>query len=211
MNRASSPAASSPRDQRRQEKVQQIITAATEVFAEDGFVGASMDRIVELAGVSKRTLYNYYKSKDEIFVDVMQKQLGSIYQNFEPGQLESMTLEQQLQHLGTQMLELSNAPETLALFRNMAAEARRFPKLAHEFLEQSCEQVIAGIAEICEREGEKAGLKIADPLEAAEHFLDLITGSAFHRVVFGTTPPMTKQKMRQRAEKAVEYFFKAYR
>ena len=200
----------SARDQRKLDKIQQIIDAASDVFFHEGFSGASMDRIVEAAGVSKRTLYNYYKSKEDIFIDVIQKQLGSIYINFEPGRLESMSLREQLQQLATHILEIANAPETLALFRIMAAETRRFPTLARHFLEESLENVISGIAEIFEREGDKAGLHIEDSHAAAELFLDLVNGSAYHRVVFGAVPPLDEHTMAHRAQTSVDYFFKVY-
>ena len=201
----------SPRDQRRLDKIQQIIDAASEVFLQEGYSGASMDRIVEAAGVSKRTLYNYYKSKDEIFIDVMQKQLGSIYINFEPGRLASMSLADQLKHLAKEILLLTNAPETLALMRNIGAETQRFPTLARQFLEESLDKVINSMADIFEREAGKAGLQIDDSHEAAEHFLDLVTGSVYHRIVFGTVPPMNDKKIEQRAEQAVDYFFRAFK
>ncbi|WP_317928939.1 TetR/AcrR family transcriptional regulator [Halioxenophilus sp. WMMB6] len=201
----------SGRDQRRMQKEEQIVTAAAELFFKEGYGGTSMDRIVEAASVSKRTLYNYYKSKDEIFIDVIQRQLGAIYQNFEPGELDNLNLAQQLQKIGEHILQLANAEQTLALFRNLVAESQRFPKLAHHFLEQSLERVIAGIAELCERQAETANLVIADPHAAAEHFLDMVTGSAYNRVIFGTTLPMNNQKIKARTQQAVDYFFRAFR
>ncbi|HET8710606.1 MAG TPA: TetR/AcrR family transcriptional regulator [Spongiibacteraceae bacterium] len=199
-----------PKDLRRQEKMRQIVDAATEVFLEDGFTAASIDRIVEKAGVSKRTLYNYYPSKEEIFIDVMEKQLGAFYKYFEPSPRKFTTLEEELRQVGNDLLAIAYAPETIALFRNVAAEAQRFPKLASRFLEESCEKVIDGIAKIFEREGERAGLRIADTHEAAEHFLDLLGGAAYNRAVFGTEPNMTNKKIKARTEQALRYLFKVY-
>lgn len=211
-NLAHSPAveSNSAKDLRRQEKIRQIVDAATEVFLEDGFSATSIDRIVARAGVSKRTLYNYYQSKDEIFIDVMQKQVGSFYQYFEVNSTEPRDLVDQLKQMGFDLLVIANAPGTLALFRNIAAEAQRFPNLAHRFLEESCEKVIAGLAKIIQRNSEKAGLNIKDAHEAAEHFLDLLGGAAYHRVIFGTTPAMSDKVIRGRTEQAIRYFLKAY-
>ena len=47
--------ATSARELRRQNKIRQIVEAAREVFLQEGFSGASMDLIVQKAGVSKRT------------------------------------------------------------------------------------------------------------------------------------------------------------
>ena len=49
------------------EKRAQILRGAAEVFAADGYQGASMARIAAVAGVSKGTLYNYFDTKAALF------------------------------------------------------------------------------------------------------------------------------------------------
>lgn len=200
----------SARDLRRQQKIKQIVHAATDVFLDDGFSNASMDRIVEKAGVSKRTLYKYYPSKDEIFIDVMQMQLGTIFENFSPNRFRSMDLEEQLRSVGIELLKLANAPGTLAIFRIIAAEAQRFPKLAQQFFEQSFDQIIEGIATILDRENSISGQNISDTRQAGEYFLDLLTGTNYLNVVFGTLPPMKGKTISLRTERALNYFFAIY-
>ena len=52
-------------------KREAILEAASKVFMEAGFEGASMAEISKVTGGSKDTLYSYFKSKEELFVDVM--------------------------------------------------------------------------------------------------------------------------------------------
>lgn len=52
-------------------KRQSIIDAAWKVFAEQGFERTSMDAINTVCGCSKATLYKYFKSKDELFAEVV--------------------------------------------------------------------------------------------------------------------------------------------
>ncbi|MFJ3047749.1 TetR/AcrR family transcriptional regulator C-terminal domain-containing protein [Herbaspirillum chlorophenolicum] len=59
-----------------EERRQAMIDVAAEVFNEIGFEGASMAEISARIGGSKATLYNYFTSKEEIFVEVMLKQVG---------------------------------------------------------------------------------------------------------------------------------------
>ncbi|AXL51271.1 TetR family transcriptional regulator [Paraburkholderia caffeinilytica] len=54
-----------------EEKRQAIVDAAFEVFSEVGFEQASMSEIAAQAGASKATLYGYFKSKEEMFFEVM--------------------------------------------------------------------------------------------------------------------------------------------
>ena len=57
-----------PKWQRRAEdRPREICAAALEVFAEKGFAAAKLDEIAKRAGVSKGTLYLYFKDKEELF------------------------------------------------------------------------------------------------------------------------------------------------
>lgn len=54
-----------------EERRNQIISAATAVFAEKGFYGARMDDIVKASGLSKGALYWYFDSKDAIITAIL--------------------------------------------------------------------------------------------------------------------------------------------
>lgn len=55
------------RSARKVETRRRIIQAASELFAEQGYTGTSMDQIAEAAGVSKGTIFYNYKNKSELF------------------------------------------------------------------------------------------------------------------------------------------------
>ncbi|MDX9974761.1 MAG: helix-turn-helix domain-containing protein, partial [FCB group bacterium] len=50
------------------ERPNQILSAAVEVFAEKGFRAATMDEIAAAAGITKGTIYLYFASKEELFL-----------------------------------------------------------------------------------------------------------------------------------------------
>ena len=60
-----------PRPDVSEERKGQILEAATQVFARLGFNKATMDDIVAESGLSKGTLYWYFKSKDEIIIAIL--------------------------------------------------------------------------------------------------------------------------------------------
>ena len=60
-----------------------ILKAASSVFEESGYDVASMDSVAERAGASKRTVYNYFPSKDALFVAVINDLLGQQQQRRE--------------------------------------------------------------------------------------------------------------------------------
>ena len=53
------------------QKRQTILDGAIKVFSENGFETSSMDRIAEVAGVSKRTVYNHFQSKEILFQTIV--------------------------------------------------------------------------------------------------------------------------------------------
>jgi TetR/AcrR family transcriptional regulator len=57
------------------ENSEKILAAALDVFARDGFRGATIDRIAEAAGMSKPNLLYYFRSKDEIYRVVLDRML----------------------------------------------------------------------------------------------------------------------------------------
>lgn len=54
-------------------KREQIITEALKLFYQNGFNATGIDRIISEAGVSKKTLYNHFRSKEELVLATLRK------------------------------------------------------------------------------------------------------------------------------------------
>ena len=54
---------------------QKILTAAREIFISQGYETSTIGQIAEKAGVGLGTAYNYFKSKEEIFLLAMAEEL----------------------------------------------------------------------------------------------------------------------------------------
>lgn len=63
-----------PRDERRL----QLLAAALEVFAANGYHGAAMDEIAEAAAVSKPVLYQHFSSKRELYLALLDSHLEAL-------------------------------------------------------------------------------------------------------------------------------------
>jgi AcrR family transcriptional regulator len=70
----------SPRPDVSEERKDQILDAASEVFAQKGVYETRMDDIVKESGLSKGTLYWYFKSKDEIILSIFERMFGREFQ-----------------------------------------------------------------------------------------------------------------------------------
>jgi AcrR family transcriptional regulator len=62
------------------ERQEQILAAAAAEFAERGYGGASVNRILEGAGLSKGVLYYYFEDKEELFVTTLQRAMGRLFE-----------------------------------------------------------------------------------------------------------------------------------
>lgn len=57
-----------------------ILMAAEEVFGEKGFAAATLDEIAEKAEFSKAALYLYFKSKQDLFLNLIKERFGEMEQ-----------------------------------------------------------------------------------------------------------------------------------
>ena len=81
----------SPRPNVTDERKSQIINAAEDVFTKKGFDDARMDDIAEETGLSKGTLYNYFKSKDDLIIAILDRIFQREFRVFESLDLANMS------------------------------------------------------------------------------------------------------------------------
>ena len=74
-NDRSPHAAEGLRERKRRETLQRITEAGTRLFIARGYEATTLDAIAAEAGISRRTFFHYFKSKDEILL-AMQSGLG---------------------------------------------------------------------------------------------------------------------------------------
>ncbi len=59
-----------------EEKQKRIIDSAIEEFAEKGYLEGSVDRITKKAGISKGSIYQYFKDKKELFIYLVERAIN---------------------------------------------------------------------------------------------------------------------------------------
>ena len=121
-----------PRGRPRQQDIasieQKLLEVATAEFREHGFGGASLNRIVSAAAISKTTLYSRYASKSELFLAIVQQQITEMA----PASVlpEPPNLEAGLKAFANHILQKSLDDEMKDINRLMYSESARFPELA---------------------------------------------------------------------------------
>ncbi len=133
-------AASKGVEERPRAKRGQILAGVQRVFLEQGFAAASTDAIAGEAGVSKRTLYAYYPSKEDLFEDVLprltienpQTKVLESARSVEPRSPEE--LREAPFMLSRKLLTTIMEADYLALLRTIIADSHRFPRISEIFL-----------------------------------------------------------------------------
>jgi TetR/AcrR family transcriptional regulator of autoinduction and epiphytic fitness len=110
-----------------------IVDAAERLFLERGFGAVSMDDLAEAAGVARRTLYNQFASKEEIFREMLPRVAGQLEDVLPPGVETRGDVEDVLRLIARAILQLHRRPGYLGFFRMVVADSRQFPWIAEAF------------------------------------------------------------------------------
>lgn len=90
------------------ERKQQIIKAATAVFARKGFAQASMEDIVQESGLSKGGLYWHFKSKDDIIAAVIDQFFSAEFSGIDAILASPIPVAEKLTQLARQSMQDAN-------------------------------------------------------------------------------------------------------
>jgi TetR/AcrR family transcriptional regulator len=71
------------REREKNLRIQSIIEAARKVFSSRGYLKATMDEIALEAQITKPTIYQYFKTKDDLLINLMQPLIDDIHGRLE--------------------------------------------------------------------------------------------------------------------------------
>ena len=154
-----------PKWQRRaDERPREICAAALEVFAEKGFAAAKLDEIARRAGVSKGTLYLYFKDKQDLFRAVVR---SAIAPNIEAVTSAVSSLEAPFEQVVRMLLAAFADRESRlpigAVAKMVVGESRNFPELARVWHDEVASKAIGAIAALIERAQQRGEVRPGDP------------------------------------------------
>jgi TetR/AcrR family transcriptional regulator of autoinduction and epiphytic fitness len=150
-----------------------IVEAAERLFLERGFGSVSMDELAEAAGVARRTLYNQFASKEEIFREMLSRVARQLEDAFPPGIETQGDVEEVLRQIARVILDLHKHAEYLGFLRMVVADSRQFPWIAKEFaavMDPQTERFIRYFAHVTSL----GLLDCPDPVLAAHQFMGML-------------------------------------
>jgi AcrR family transcriptional regulator len=156
---------SSGKWQRRSEdRPREICNAALEVFAEKGFAAAKLDEIARRAGVSKGTLYLYFKDKADLFRAVVRDTVApNIDRIREMVSASDLPFADVVRMFLPRFAEITGRVPVGAVAKMVIGESRNFPELAKVWHDEVVSKAIGMIAALIAKGQERGEVRAGDP------------------------------------------------
>lgn len=182
-----------------------ILAAAAEQFRVHGYETASMDGIAALAEVSKRTVYNHFASKEELFAETVMQMFESSAGALELGYQTDCGLREQLVELMTLKMRTLADPEFIALARVAIGEAIHAPERTLPIIARlgEREEGVTAWIRAAQADGK---LKAGDPTFAATLLQGQIKTFAFWPQIAMGAPPLAPEEQERVIDAAVSMF-----
>jgi len=163
---------------------EEIIEAAISEFGRSGYANANMDAVAANAGVSKRTLYTRFDSKEALFQAVVEEAMMRISVSAALDYAPSLSLHLQLKRYANASVKLLRDPKHLNLFRVIVGEHMLNPALVEPGLGNYWKREYGFAAWIKDAIADKR-LVAADPVRASHLFASLMRGIMFWPALLG--------------------------
>ena len=193
-----------------------ILAAATEVFLQHGYLGASMDEVAAKAGVSKQTVYKQFENKERLFTEIVLGTSDQLIDGLQQAYADTLEgaadAREALRALAYRLLQSLTADGVLQLRRLVIAEADRFPEVCGAWFTSGFEKSLEALGQALHRLSERGLLReLEDPSLAAYQFAGLVMYKPMNRAMFAGTRQRPKPgELEGLADRAVDVFLAAY-
>lgn len=189
-------------------KRETILDAAAAVFVNEGYESSSMDKIAEVAGASKRTVYNHFASKEELFSEVLHRFMQEAFGLKQIAYDSAQRLEVQLGKFADAKMAISQNPSWLGLMKVTTGVFTRNPQLAQEIMSKANneEDTLVSWLTAATKDGR---LQVKKPVLAANAFWAGVGGAFFWPAIFYA--PMKEKDANELKKELIELFLAKYK
>jgi len=183
-----------------------ILDATAQVFLEKGYARVNTSEIARRAKTSKQTLYSLFPTKSDLFVGVISMHADRLFERHVEFIESEASPEATLNVMGNEMLAMFSAPQFLALYRIVVAEAHNFPDLARQLWSCCMERGYAQLAEYLKLR------RIGGPLyrKSAAQFLSFVLGDFIVNAMLNPDLKLSNRVLRLRVREAVRDFLRLH-
>ncbi|QYJ80548.1 TetR/AcrR family transcriptional regulator [Shewanella acanthi] len=195
---------------RSEQKKQQVLVAAIDLFCSQGFPNTSMDEVAKQAGVSKQTVYSHFGSKDELFVAAIEsKCVGhNLNDNLlsDPSQPEAI-----ISQFAQQFGEMIVSPEAITVFKACVAQCESHPEVSRLFFEAGPQHILGMLAEYLAAVETLGQYQFGNPQHAAVRLCMMLFGELKLRLELGLEVESILAERETYIRGCADMFLRAYR
>ena len=164
-------------DERKAARREQILDGARSCFAQHGYEGATVARLEREIGLSRGAIFNYFPSKEDLFVELAARDTKRVSEVF---------IERGLEGVLHEILEFD--PSWLSVYLELVRRARTDPNFRKRLDDRENEFVLANRARV--EEAQRAG-EIRDDLDPKSLgiFVNLVIHGLILQRASGEDPP----------------------
>lgn len=192
-----------------EEKRQAILEIAKDSFKKQGFEQTSMSYIAKELGGSKATLYNYFSSKEEIFVAVMEcsatEQIANSFLSLDPNR----DIRTSLLEFGYNFLSSVLTPDAMAIYRMAMHEADR-SEIGRHFYENGPKRGWNRLSQYIDGQIKQGKLKDCDTWVAAMLFKAMLSAEHVEPFALGAIDTPKPAELKATTQRAVDTFLTLY-
>ncbi|WP_151900276.1 TetR/AcrR family transcriptional regulator [Sulfurimonas hydrogeniphila] len=154
---------------------EKILTAATALFSHYGYKGASVRKIAAEVGIRESALYNHYKNKEEIFLEVAKNIFSSPF-SFSEDEVKELAFRGKpfLQKYTMQYKMLTFDKKNENMFRLLMIELMQNKSLREQFMSQYHDKNIALLSEGFFIMMQNSLIRSCDPMLIAYEFISTL-------------------------------------
>jgi AcrR family transcriptional regulator len=166
----------------RNSKVQKV---AADLFLKRGYEGVTIDKIVELAGGSKSTIYSKFGGKCGLFISSIENLCRESNEPLAKIHYTGLNLEESLKKLSFHILKLITAKRSVELHRLAIGEALNCPEVGEAWYTHGPARTASFIRSVLESRRDELR-KTTIPIERMAVILhDSLTGDILYRLLAG--------------------------
>ena len=152
-----------------------LLQSATKLFCRRGLEQASVDEIAQDAGYTKGAFYSNFKTKEELFLAILDERFSDKIQQIEHALRTDESPDEAVRHAGEDVMRLVGAdPEWQKLFLEFVSYATRNDDFREELLTR-CRAMDAQLAQVYRRWSEDVGIEPPIPMEDATRMVTMMS------------------------------------
>lgn len=194
-----------------EEKHAVIMDAAFKIFLRHGFAGTSMDKVAQIANVSKATLYNHFVDKNKLFEEVMVWHCQNLIASSQLSSSQKReTLRDKLKSFAHSLVSALLDERSLSFMRVIIFETGQFPELGKAIWKNNRLPLLDEFSSFLQAEQQKGRLVIKNMSVATRQFFGLIKENLIWPVLMGLAVEITPELIDEVVDTSVDMFLGYY-